>query len=696
MEPFDFGHYVLLRKIAHGGMAEVFLGRDRDDGEDGPLRVIKCILPQLANDPQFLAMFINEAQLAAQMSHPNIVRVFDFGEQAGRLFMVMEYVEGLDCWRFTRRLYPLGGDHTAIAIWITCRILDALEYAHGMTDVNGDPLNVVHRDLSPSNIYLSIDGDVKLGDFGIARIASERYRRVTLIPKGKFGYVAPEQVEGAAIDQRADIFAVGVVLAELLIGKKMFTAASQIGVMLEIKEGRLDKLEENVDRVDPELLGVLRSALARRPEDRYLSARELNRALQEFASRRSRGASRAALASLVRRALDLNDPHSSAPAGAPSATPTTKEVTEPGAFSLAPPTISPTTVGRRRTPVVFGSTSSLAPLDDDGATPITREATPFEGETLYTARLGAGRVFGPASYARMIELICTDDITADTLVSRDGRRYIPAAELPELQRHLPAYTPTADIENVEVPTRKGILSLEAPAEVLLSLAIQGESGLLVCRDGVRRKEVYFYEGRPVYVSSNTPRELLGEYLVSRGAIDRANLELALALLPKFNGHMGDTLIALGVLSVVQLFGYIVDQVKSRFSDLIGWRRGTYEYYKGVSCRPDVLEVNLEPFGMIAEELVRYATQLDAPRAVSEMRQSVVSQASTAGEVLRRVSFPADIDALLRDTLQSHLVADLAEEVGNDALLAKTMYVAIESGIWVLEGPPPLWRKTKAV
>ena len=134
-----FGPYLLTRKIGHGGMAEVFLGRARDAAPDSAPLVIKCILQELASDPQFLAMFVNEAQLAAQMRHPNIVQVFDFGEVDGRLFMVMEYINGLDCWRFARRLHPWGEDHAATALRIISGVLEALAYAHEMTDVNGRP-----------------------------------------------------------------------------------------------------------------------------------------------------------------------------------------------------------------------------------------------------------------------------------------------------------------------------------------------------------------------------------------------------------------------------------------------------------------------------------------------------------------------------------------------------------------------------
>ncbi|MCP4198917.1 MAG: serine/threonine protein kinase [Proteobacteria bacterium] len=302
-----FGRYLLKQKLAHGGMAEVFLGCAMDADPNAEQLVIKCILPELAREPQFVGMFTNEAQLAAQMKHPNIVKVLDFGEVGGRLYMVMEHVEGLDCWRFARRLHPWGEDHTSLVVWIACQVLDALHYAHGVTDVNGISLNVIHRDLSPSNIYLSLKGEVKLGDFGIAKIESERYRRIQMIPHGKHGYVAPEQAEGRAVDRRADIFSMGIVLTELLIGKKLFTDTSQLSQLCDIKEGRLDALDSKVERVAPGLAKVIYKALARVPAHRYATALEFRDVLNAYVDDHGPTSSAPALAEHVRRAVELRD-----------------------------------------------------------------------------------------------------------------------------------------------------------------------------------------------------------------------------------------------------------------------------------------------------------------------------------------------------------------------------------------------------
>ncbi len=693
-----FGSYYLTRKIGHGGMAEVFLGRHLDLGPAAPPRVLKCILPDLVNNPQFLAMFINEAQLAAQMNHPNIVQVLEFGEVEGRVFMVMEYVEGLDCWRFARRLHPWGDDHTAIAVSIVCQVLEALEYAHTMTDVNGQPLGVIHRDLSPSNIYLSLQGDVKLGDFGIAQIDSSRYRQIPMIPKGKFGYVAPEQVEGQAIDQRADIFAVGVVLAELLIGKKMFSGQSQLSVMLEIKEARLDALEQNVDRVEPALLDILHGALARKPADRYASANELKHVLTEYLDVQRRVPSSQALGQLVTRAVELADSGSITAAGAPI----TGEITPVDLTSVAPSSVdppTPITEEQDKTPLATDFYSAGAMTTPEQGTPVTRDSSPFENEWQYTARLSDGRMIGPSPYAHIIELICSDDIGPDTPISVDGRLFVPASRRPELTRHLPVYTPTCDVTELETPDRRGVLQLETPGEVILTLALNLESGMLVCKQGLKRKEVYFEEGQPVYVSSNDPKELLGEYLVSRGAIDSSELELALALLPKFNGHMGDTLIALGMLSAIDLFNYIGDQIRNRFRDLIVWNYGHYEFYRGVSCRPDVFEVSLDPFAIVAECVLGSSAKIPVKTTLETMADCTVAPSSLTSGLLARLQLPREIADILQDLIETCSLRDLADgkdDPDSQRTLVQALYIATEIGLWIIEGVSPPWRATENI
>ena len=681
-----FGPYHLTSKLAHGGMAEIFLGLKVDSPKDERPVVIKRILPDLCRDRWFLAMFINEAQLAAQMNHPNVVKVHGFGEMDGQAYIVMEYVEGLDCWRFSRRLFPWGDDHEAIAIRIIIECLNGLEYVHRLKDVNGNPMSVVHRDFSPSNIYLSVDGNVKIGDFGIAQIDSNRYRPIQFIAKGKFGYMAPEQVEGLKVDRRADVYSAGVVLSELLIGRKLFAGNSRLSVMLNIRDGRTEVLDNNVERISSEVMEILRGALARKPSERYQSAAQFADRLNEFLVSTGRDVLPEDLGRMVRRAVDLRDQRSSTPDTMPERTP----ITENGLVTEA--LLDEQNDG-------LDMTNRFAGLEvespESNGTPVTTESESFQSEGRYLARIAEGLTIGPTSYAHIIELIYSDRIGPQTEISLDGHKFHPSSDFPELARHLPVYTPTCDVNDMATPDRRGFLEMEPPTEILLTLAAKKESGLFVCQTGQRRKEVYLVNGNPVYVGSNDSKELLGEFLVEKGIVDRMELEMALALLPKFNGHMGDTLIALGMLTAVDLFGHIKDQVLSRLDELLGWREGNYEYYRGAECRSGVVELSINPFHFVKEKVLRDVQNINAAVVLDDMGSCLVAPTPILPELIGLLNFPTEIDEKIKSINDWLSVRELTNIAGRSPIvLARALYVALETGLWAFDGRVPPWRRGK--
>jgi serine/threonine-protein kinase len=700
------GPYTLLRKLAHGGMAEVYLARPLDAPVDSQPVVVKCMLPELASDPQFLAMFINEAQLAAQMRHPGIVRVLDFGEASGRIFMAMEYVAGLDCWRFSRRLTPWGEDHAAVAVFIVMQVLEALEYVHGVTDVNGVPLCVVHRDLSPSNIYLSVDGDVRLGDFGIARIDSKRYRKVTMIPKGKCGYVAPEQLGGATVDARADIFSMGVVLAELLIGKRMFAGPSQLSTLMDIRDGRLPTLDRNQHLLEPKMLSILHRALARFPGARFESAAAFRQTLRDYAQKAFSGIGKQDLGSLVRRALTLADSKvSGVGRGHNDVTPISQEATdrnvEQGRLTSKASLTPVTVAGESKMPL--DALQETPAFPDDMETPFSQEGTPVTSQDsvdvvnwTYAVRMPDGTTLGPTSYASLVELIFLEKIGLDTLVSVRQGPFRPASAYPELSRHMPTRTPTTTIGDLSDPLARGDFAQDPPASVCLGLAERAFSGALVARRGPRRKEVYWLEGKPVYVSSNDPSEMLGEYLLARGAIGKAELDTALALLPKFNGHLGDTLIALGLLSGVELLCLIGEQIAERFSVALLWRQGTYEIYEKIACRVDVVKVELEPLQAIARSLLEIDKgDFEVARAWAASATDPVRPGNGGLERLERLCLPREIAIVLRRLRQPEPVSSIfgaQSELFGEEDVARAIYIGLETGIWRLERGVVPWRE----
>src|SRR5450755_4066436 len=231
-------------------MAEVYLARRAGPHGFQKLVALKRILPQLARDEDFVAMFVDEARVCARLGHPNIVQVFDFGEQDGELYMAMEYVDGTTGARLIRAAAARGEEIPLdVCLHITLSILRALEYAHAARDDEGKPLFLVHRDVSPGNVLVDRSGAVKLTDFGIARAAEIERRTDAGQLKGKLGYMSPEQVVGRELDARSDLFTLGIVLAELVMLRPLFAGGSELDVLMRIRDADLTALDRSASRI---------------------------------------------------------------------------------------------------------------------------------------------------------------------------------------------------------------------------------------------------------------------------------------------------------------------------------------------------------------------------------------------------------------------------------------------------------------
>jgi hypothetical protein len=277
------GKYELSKKIATGGMAEVWLARQT--GPEGFKRslVVKRILPHLADDPQFVQMLLNEAKIAARLTHPNIAQIYDLGLANGEPFIAMELVRGRNLGRLIRKSWSRGyWIAQAISLRIVADCCEALSYAHAMTDDDDRPLRIVHRDISPQNILISFDGSVKLVDFGIAKAADVACPTLSGQLKGKFAYMSPEQTTGKGLDYRSDIFALGLVLYELLTGVRPLQREGELATLAAAKLCQIAPPSSISEDVTPELDAMVMRALAPRPEDRYQDARELQMDLEEY------------------------------------------------------------------------------------------------------------------------------------------------------------------------------------------------------------------------------------------------------------------------------------------------------------------------------------------------------------------------------------------------------------------------------
>lgn len=267
------GRYRVIGRLAKGGMAEVLIGAL--DGAAGVSRavVIKRVLPHLAEEAEFRAMFLDEAKLVAGLRHPNVVSVLELGEDDGQLFLVMEYLQGEGLDELTSRI--LHHDtvlEPRLAAFVVAEACAGLHAAHTHTDSNGEPLNIIHRDVSPHNISLGYDGHVKLIDFGIAQSSIQDAKTQTGVVKGKIAYMAPEQLDRRPLDHRVDVFALGVVLWELLTGRRLFKRKSPMETVRAVCFDPIPGPLDVRDDVPVYLDGICRCALSRDPEHRYESA----------------------------------------------------------------------------------------------------------------------------------------------------------------------------------------------------------------------------------------------------------------------------------------------------------------------------------------------------------------------------------------------------------------------------------------
>lgn len=280
----QFGKYTLLRKIATGGMAEIFLAKQAGFGDIERFVVIKRVLPHLTENPEFSRMFVDEMRTSAFLNHPNIVQIHDVGAVGDQYFIAMEYLEGRDLRRIMRKaaargeVVPLG-----FAIRAISDICEGLHYAHYRRDNNGQPLNIIHRDVSPQNAMATVQGAVKLLDFGIAKAETQLNETRSGVLKGKYSYMSPEQATGQPLDLRSDIFAVGTILYELTTGRRLFKHPNEIVVLKMVADADVPPPRGVDSGYPPELERIVMKSLARRSATRYQTCRELQQDLNEFA-----------------------------------------------------------------------------------------------------------------------------------------------------------------------------------------------------------------------------------------------------------------------------------------------------------------------------------------------------------------------------------------------------------------------------
>jgi serine/threonine protein kinase len=280
------GGYEIMERLGMGGMAEVLLARATGAGGFERFVAVKRILPHMAANEEFVRMFIDEARIAARLSHSNIAQIFEFGRDGDSLYIAMELVQGLDLRAIHHALHEQQRlPPPAASAYLIQQVCGGLGHAHRKRDSLGHPSEIIHRDVSPSNVLVSFEGEVKLIDFGIAKAAHRLSVTVGAHLKGKYAYMSPEQAARKAVDQRSDLFAAGTLLFELLTGLNPFLADSDLATLDRVREARVCAPSARARNVPPELDDICRRALARDPGERFATAAEMQDALESFTRR---------------------------------------------------------------------------------------------------------------------------------------------------------------------------------------------------------------------------------------------------------------------------------------------------------------------------------------------------------------------------------------------------------------------------
>jgi len=275
--------YEIIERIGAGGMAEVFRASSTSLEGFKKFVAIKRVLPSLTQNERFVRMFLDEAKISLPLNHTNIVQTFDLGKAGNTYFIVMEYVEGTNLKSVIENLADEGKRlSVAEAAHIGLELCQGLAHAHRKTDGEGEPLNIVHRDVSPPNVLVSADGEIKITDFGLAKAKSQAEATDPGVVKGKFGYLSPEAAQGEDVDGRTDIFAVGILLWEMLTGRRLFLGESDHDTLQLVREAEIPPLADYGRDVPPTFERILRRSLARSVGDRYQSAERLGADLAEF------------------------------------------------------------------------------------------------------------------------------------------------------------------------------------------------------------------------------------------------------------------------------------------------------------------------------------------------------------------------------------------------------------------------------
>ena len=640
---------------------------------------LKRILPQLAMDDRLVRMFCAEARVHAALQHPNLVSVLDFGEAAGELYLVLEYVDGVSLAEVLRavaarkRAIELGP-----ALFITREIAANLAHAHEYRDDDDAPLGVVHRDVAPNNILLGRSGEVKLTDFGIVHSAWSDVRTAPGELRGKVGYISPEQARGQGVEARSDLFSLGVVLAEMLLGAPLIPGQSELEVMTNLHQRNWESLSALSALAPRQVVTLLQKLLARSPRNRPQSAALVAAELDKLATVHNVRMSPRALSlwlsdlGIVRieshvRVTPSRDDSPYPPPGAPSPSSRSEQATIVDDDALKP---------------IMSALPSVN-LPDEGPT-LARSSGRGTPTLRYRLRRPGGEVVGPLSLASVLSLLATARAGLDSELAREDGPFLKLSRAFELTRlaSRPLYRffdPIALLATERHPVERGSLAAH-----LLRFATLRQSGLLVYRHGAEQRRVYFEEGVPASAASTEPSELLGAELVRSGHVSAADMERVLESGYRSGCSLGESLVRANLISSQQLSQSLTQQRIRRLTQLCRARTGELFFVEGARSGETALEPSQEPLGALIEALRAAYPESELLALLGGLEGTAVSPANGCAVLRASLCLSNDeayaFDLCLRG-VKIGLVLREARGRGNGALRAAAfaVFVGLSAG-----------------
>lgn len=559
MKPVQFGNYTLIKKIGKGGMAEIFLATPIRSPQF--LVVIKKINPELIADKHYITMFLDEARLMSCLMHPNIIQILDVGESDGEYYICMEYVHGKDL--LTIIEYCIGAGIKIpedIGLHIMLELLEGLDYIHNVKGPDNKELKVIHRDLSPSNILISLDGEVKIGDFGIAKAALQKNVTRAGYIKGKVGYMSPEQVDGKNLDHRTDVFVAGLVLYEIFTNRMYYNIENEFEALKLMREAKQKSRDELLQYMAPGMVDILNKALQKNPDDRFQSALEFSSAIMQYMIENRLSTNVNILSSFMR-----------------SLFPTDETLLEQ----------------------VHNISSKSSAFIQVSETKKKENRSKLKNIKFYL-KDRQGKVIGPFSVDSLINIIKIYNLPPGTLASDDNKSFKPLDQFPVL---LEAFQSGPD-EKTGIfsmnPQYQGVLDEVSVTKLFYRFASAKVTGKLIFKSGDIVKSVYMRDGFPEHIDTNKKEELFGEMLVRHNIITRVSLNQSLKEQEKTKQKIGNILIDKGYIKPADLIKLLTEQMRLRYFELFNWEKGNYEFYAHMVNKNISHPMGMGAFALISE------------------------------------------------------------------------------------------------